>query len=134
MMKVLSVCWFASLALSTSRADDWLRADVNFIEWDVTTRVALTPERAREFANYKQTFVKDAPAVRAFLQLHRLTPSRDKRQEDARVVIDYIDDTRRYTIYLSRFSLCTADNKAKFAIDDQFRKRVSRLAKQRKTK
>ncbi len=134
MKNALLAVLFAALALGTSRADDWLRADVYYIEWSALTRVALTPERVRQLADYKQTFTKDAHLVRELLQLHKFKPSTDKRQEDARVVIDYTDDdTRRYTIYLSRFNLCTDDNRFKFPIDEQYRQRISRLAKKRKT-
>ena len=135
MKKSLLVLFFAWLASPTSRADDWLRADVYFVDWHITTRAALTPERVRQLADYKQTFIKDAPAVRQLLQLQKLRPSKEKRQEDARVVIDYTDDdARRRTIYISFFNLCTSDNRAKYSIDEQFRERISRLAKERKTK
>jgi hypothetical protein len=135
MKNVLLAFVLASLVLPAARADDWLRADIYFIDWEVATRVALTPERVRQLANYKQTFINNAPAVRQLLELQKLKSSRDKRQEDARVVIDYTnDDTRRYTIYLSRFNLCTGDNGFKYPINEQFRQRISRLAKKRTTR
>jgi hypothetical protein len=125
---------FMLLGLCSSDADDWQRADVYFIDWDNTTRIALTPGRVRQLADYKHTFRNDAPAVARLLQLSRLKPVKNKRPEDARVVIDLTDDTLRvHTYYASRFNLCSADNRLKHEIDEQFRRRIARLAKQHKT-
>src|SRR3954462_7737389 len=89
---------FMLLGVCASHADDWLRADVYFIEWDVTTRVALTPERVRQLADYKHTFRDDAPAVARLLELAKLKIAKTKNPEDARVVIDLTDDTmQRHT-------------------------------------
>ena len=126
---------FATLTLSASRTDDWLRADVYFIDWSVLTRAALTPKRVRQLADYKHTFRDDAPAVARLLELAKVKPTKDNRQEDARLVIDLLDDTmQRHTYYASRFNFCSADNKRKRAIDAQFRQRLTRLATQHKTK
>ena len=126
---------FAMLGLCSSLADDWHRADIYFIEWDVTTRIRLTPERVIELADFKRTFHNDAPDFVHSLRLDKLTRAKNKSGEDARLVIVLTDDTlRRHTYYASRFNLCSADNAFKRPIDDQFRQRFSNLAKQQKTK
>jgi hypothetical protein len=118
--------FFVWLTISTSRADTWQRAEVYFIDWSVLTRVALSPERVRELADYKHTVRNDAPAVARLLELTKLKPSKDNRPEDARLVIDLLDDTMQgHTYYASRFNLCSANNKRKRAMDEQFRQRLS---------
>ena len=135
MKNVLITLLFGLLALSTCRADDWQRADIYFVDWYVSSRIPFTPERVRRLAEHKHTFRRGAPAVAHLLELSKLKPARDKTQEDARLVIDLLDDTmQRHTFYASMFNLCSADNKRKRAIDDKFRERLTRLATQHKTK
>lgn len=112
------------------RADTWQRADIYFIDWDVLTRASLTPERVRELADSKRTFRRDAPEIARALALDRLRPTKDKRREDARLVIDLFTDTGdRITYYASRFNLCAADSASKRPIDEKFRQHFKRLAK-----
>ena len=132
----LLVLLLALLGVCASRADDWLRADVYFIEWDVETRVALTPQRVRKIAQFKRTFRNDAPAVARLLELGKFKrPTKNGDSEDARLVIDLTDDTfQRHTFYASYFSLCSSDSARKRPIDQRFRQRVSSLAKGEKLK
>jgi hypothetical protein len=124
---------FTLLSACGGQADTWRKAEVYYIDWDVLTRASLSVERVRELADYKQTFRIDAPAVARLFELERLKPSKDIRQEDARVVLDLIDCTgQRHTYYASLFNLCSANNKLKRGIDEPFRKRIMRLAKQRR--
>jgi len=112
------------------RADTWQRADIYFIDWDVLTRVGLTPERVRELADSKRTFRRDAPDIARSLALDKLRPTEDKHSEDARLVIDLFTDTgARVTYYASRFNLCTADSASKRPIDEKFRQRFKHLSK-----
>ncbi len=135
MKNVLVAVFLAWLALPASRADTWLRADAYFIPWEVETRAALTPERVRQLANFKHTFTDNAPAVAQLLELTKLKPAKNGQPEDARLVIDLIDDTgQRHTFYASQFNFYSADSKQKRAIDEPFRQRLTRLAKQYKAK
>ena len=97
-------------------ADTWLRANLYFIEWSTTTRVALTPQRVRELADYKATFQADAPQLAASLHLEQLKKAKNREREDARLVVDLSTDTgTRVTYYASMFHLCSEDNVYKWA-------------------
>lgn len=128
---VLLLLW---LGLGASQADTWQRAEVYYLEWDVATRGSLTPEQVRKFAAMagdKVIFRNEAPAVARLLETGKLLRAKNQQPEDARVVIDLIDDTmHRHTYYASRFNLCSADSKYKRPIDESFRKMITRLAKQ----
>jgi hypothetical protein len=123
----------ASLVLVTGgivHADTWLRANLYFIEWSTTTRVALTPQRVRELADYKATFQADAPQLAASLHLEQLKKAKDREREDARLVVDLFTDTdTRVTYYASVFHLCSEDNVYKRAIGPGFRKQFADLAR-----
>lgn len=111
------------------RADTWTRADIYFIDWNVQVRVSLTPERVREIADSKRTFLDASHLVRV-LALDKLKPTNDRRPEDARLVVDLFTDTgARVTYYASMFDLCTADNALKRSVDEPFRERFRRLVK-----
>ena len=111
------------------RADTWTRADICFIDWKVQVRVSLTPERVRKIADSKRTFL-DASHIVRVLALDKLKPTKDRRPEDARLVVDLFADTgARVTYYASMFDLCTADNALKGPVDEPFRQRFRRLVK-----
>ena len=114
--------------LSVCRADTWQRADIYFIDWAVSTRIALTPQRVRELVDSKRTFRNDASEIAHSLALDKLKPTKDKQPEDARLVIDLFTDTGAcITYYASRFNLCSVDSASKRPIDEQFRQRFKRL-------
>lgn len=130
MKTALLVILFVLTNVASGRADDWQRAEVYFIDWNVTTRVALTPARVRELAQTRYLFVNRAPDVAHMLALEKLKPVKDRSQEDARFVVDLVDDTmQRHTYYASTFHLCSADNRCKRPIDASFRLLLERLAK-----
>jgi len=117
-------------SLSVGRGDTWQRVDIYFIDWAVSTRIALTPQRVRELADSKRTFRNDAPEIARSLSLDKLRPTKDKQPEDARLVIDLFSDTgARITYYASQFHLCSADSASKRPIDELFRQRFKRLSK-----
>ena len=113
-----------------AHADTWLRAEIYFVDWDVSTRTQLSPQRVRELADYKRTLRRDAPSIARLLVPETLKRTRDKQSEDARLVVDlYTDNFVRITYYASRFNLCNETSTAKRPVDEQFRQRFKRLAK-----
>lgn len=132
-MKTLAILLGVLCTITASRAEEWQqRAELYFIDWDVLTRVALTPERVRELADHKRTFSRDVRSIVSALSISKLRPATHPEREDARLVVDlYTDTGARVTYYASRFNLCTADSKWKHPIDAQFRRYLSRLMKSR---
>ena len=131
-MKTIAILVALLSSIAASDAEEWTRAELYFIDWDVLTRVALTPERVRELADHKQTFARDFASIVNALAISKLRPAKHPEREDARLVVDlYTDTGARVTYYASRFSLCTADSKWKHPIDAQFRRFFRRVMKSR---
>ena len=131
-MKALAILVALFSSIAASHAEEWTRAELYFIDWDVLTRVALTPDRVRELADHKQAFSRDFAGIVNALAISKLRPAKHPEREDARLVADlYTDTGARVTYYASRFSLCTVDSKWKHPIDAQFRRYFSRLMKSR---
>jgi hypothetical protein len=120
-------------SIRVAQAEEWLRADIYFIDWDVLRRVALTPERVREIATQRRSFSsRELSPVLDVLQIRQLRQAAHPEREDARLVVDlYTDTDARVTYYASRFALCTADSKWKHPIDARFRRYFAQLAKSR---
>lgn len=109
--------------------ENWQRAEIHFIGWEVRTRASLTAEDVRRLTRLKCTFRRDAPEIARWLACEKLKPARDKRPEDARLVVDLFTDTgARVTYYASQFNLCTADSASKRPIDGKFRRHFRLLA------
>ena len=120
-------------SLNACCADTWQRAEIYLIDWEMTTRVALTPQRVRELAKSRRAFREEASEIARLLALDKLKVQDEPRPEDARLVVDlYTDTGAKVTYYASRLNLCTADNASKHSLDAEFRKRFSELAKKPK--
>jgi len=131
-VKILAILVAILCSTTASQGEEWQRAELYFIDWDVLTRASLTPERVRELADCKRTFTHDASEVARTLALDKLRPVKNKEREDARLVVDLFTDTgHRLTYYASRFNLCTADSARKHSVGGQFRRYFSRLMKSR---
>ena len=131
-MRILATLVAVLCSITVARAEEWQRAELYFIDWDVLTRASLTPERVRALADHKRTFSRDLAGIVNALAISKLRPAKRPEPEDARLVVDlYTDTGARVTYYASRFDLCTADSKWKHPIDVQFRRYFSRLMKSR---
>jgi hypothetical protein len=131
-VKTLAILVALLCSMTVSKAEEWQRAELYFIDWDVLTRVGLTPERVRELADYRRTISRDLSNIVSTLAINKLRPAKHPEREDARLVVDlYTDTGARVTYYASRFDFCTADSKWKHPIDVQFRRYFSRLMKSR---
>ena len=131
-MKTLAILAAAFCSIAVVKAEEWQRAELYFIDWDVLTRAALTPERVRELADSRLTFSRDLSPIVDALAIKQLRAAKRPDREDARLVVDlYTDTGARVTYYASRFAFCTADSKWKHPIDAQFRRYFSRLMKSR---
>jgi hypothetical protein len=131
-VKTLAILVAAFCSITVAQAEEWQRAELYFIDWDVLTRVSLTPERVREIADSRRTFSRDLSPIVGALAINQLRPAKRPDREDARLVVDlYTDTGARVTYYASRFAFCTADSKWKHPIDVQFRRYFSRLMKSR---
>lgn len=132
-MKTLAILIAVFSSVTVSQAEEWQRAELYFIDWDMLTRVALTPERVREIATHRRSFSSRelSPVVEA-LMIRQLRPAAHPEREDARLVVDlYTDTDERITYYASRFAFCTADSKWKHPIDARFRRYFAHLAESR---
>lgn len=73
------------MLVTTGRADTWQKAEIYFIDWDTTTRTALSPEQVRAQAKSKDTIGSDkAPKMAEFLKIHQQEPT-SKRSQAAEV-------------------------------------------------
>jgi hypothetical protein len=132
-VKTLAVLLALLGSISLSQAEEWLRADLYFIDWDVVTRLALTPERVREIATHRCSLSsRELRPILDALQIRQLRAAAQPQREDARLVVDlYTDTDARVTYYASRFAFCTADSKWKHPIDGRFRRYFAQLMKPR---
>ena len=104
------------------------RAEIFYMKWDILTRTRQTIEDVRLRYSVK-TVIVDKGEVNKFLmwlQINEMQCAKVKMQEDARVVIDFYEDSNhRVTYYVSLFNLISEDGMTYRNIDLDFRNKFT---------
>jgi len=114
-----------------SNAETWDKADLYLMNWSTDTRATVTIDQLRKWADYRRhVTARGAFDIAVMLKLDALKKSADTRAQDARFVVDFSTEKgAKITYYASYFNLCSADNKRRRSIDENFRKHIDALMK-----
>ena len=127
LLLVYGVAW----PLST-HAQNWQRADIYFVDWDVETRASLSPEQVRRGMDAKFTLREGLAEFVSNLQLKRLRPVKPSSDGDTRLVVDLFptDGGNPTTYHADRFHLFNADGSLRRSIGGGFRESFRALVRQ----
>ena len=127
LLLVCGVAW----PLST-HAQNWQRADIYFVDWDIETPIALSPYQIhRGSADAKLTLRDGLVEFIASLQLERLRPVKLSSGGNTRLVVDLFlaDGGNPTTYHADCFHLFNADGSLRRSIGGSFRESVRALVR-----